>query len=1281
MNTKITFIKVYFLPFNIIFLLNISQIISYLSFTYPNAITLKNGNIFVIHKTGITICDSSFSTIINNVTYFSTNEIISNSDTLSKITISQFDDGYIIAAIIDKIYIFNSEGELKKKEIIYNNLPDDIYYTLAPHKIEDGYYYYLVGFVLNNCLCFQYYRYDSKNNYNLLKLSKYDYKDRYLIDNIIYEYTVSNKGLSCLFMTYKDYDIITCLYYCEKSSYSKYLSLAFLIINGDSFTNRYVNEHYEWDNIKCIKSALGDESSIALYCLYKNNGDTQCLFFDYDVKKAINNCTIPKNCIENYYALQVNYFPETEEFVFSCLLKDGGIQFNFYDKTLNNSYNRIYKLTDCEQIFGYSLLYSTTKKKYYILSDAICNGIKYPYEILIEDIVEHEEVKEEEKKEEKEEEKEEKHEQEEKEKEKENEEEQQPQEKEKEEEKKEEKYEEEEEETEEKKDETKKEKEKEVEKIEKDIKNEEEENENQKYILEKCKLFNEDSVSKNLCITCNNEKGYYFLNKYSILFQPANNSFIECIKEELKPSNFYFNNENKDFRPCYERCQTCNYGGDGNENNCTSCDINYILKPDILNSSNCVLKCQYFYYYSSLGYYKRTNYPHCPYDYSLIISEKEKCIDSCENDNVYKFQYNGKCFKECPNNTYHDDNEYLCKDINIRKCLLSENKINYLSENILDNEIEKKAKDFANEFQYTDNHVSIFKNDIYTITLYKNRECISDLSLTIPDINFGECLTKVKKYYEIEENLVIIIVTKKLDGLNYQKMISYSMCNPEHGEKLLYNDICKDNKISVEENLIIKLNNSTDIDSLYHLTNQNVNIFNLSSEFYTDICYHFISPIEGKDIALKDRILLYYPNITLCEDGCQIKGVNLTSFKALCECTLNNIMDNNFLGNNILIQSSLGEIKDMISKTNIEVIKCYKDIFIFKYFINNIGGFIIISLIIGQIISAIIYCSGSLFSIRKYILNITNSFLSYLMLQKNNIMISNYNNSLSSFQNNKITKNKEPPKKIVKIDNNLDEENNYERNNIKGKTSFPKKKSHPNIKRNSLQFRKSIFKKTILEKQLDNNNNLNTGNIINMTKSRNKSKKKFTHFHFKKSQLNEIFSSNNEALISHKYSNPTTIQDIIKNRLMTNKKEENKIEIEEYLRTEVDDMDYDDAIKKDKRRFCQYFYDQLKVNQMILNTFFTKDPLKPRPLKILLFILNICLYLFINGLFFTEDYISQMFTVSNDEGIIPFIKRFLDRFVYITLAGVIISYIIECFFVNEKKIKKILKREKENILI
>ena len=133
---------------------------------------------------------------------------------------------------------------------------------------------------------------------------------------------------------------------------------------------------------------------------------------------------------------------------------------------------------------------------------------------------------------------------------------------------------------------------------------------------------------------------------------------------------------------------------------------------------------------------------------------------------------------------------------------------------------------------------------------------------------------------------------------------------------------------------MVKMNNSNDMESLFFLTNQNINIFNLSSEFYTDICYHFKSPVEGKDIALKDRIRLYFPNVTLCEDGCKIKGVNLTSFKANCECLLDHLIGNNhFLENNIIYQSSLGEIESLLKKTNIEIIKCYKDLAVLKYYI------------------------------------------------------------------------------------------------------------------------------------------------------------------------------------------------------------------------------------------------------------------------------------------------------------------------------------------------------------
>ena len=210
---------------------------------------------------------------------------------------------------------------------------------------------------------------------------------------------------------------------------------------------------------------------------------------------------------------------------------------------------------------------------------------------------------------------------------------------------------------------------------------------------------------------------------------------------------------------------------------------------------------------------------------------------------------------------------------------------------------------------------------------------------------------------------MIAIISKKIDGISYPKMISYSMYEPSNGKKLSSEDICKDDTLIVQENLISKIDNSTDINTLIYLTDQNIDIFNLSTEFYTDICYHFITPMEGKDIALKDRILLYYPNVTLCENGCQIKGVNLTTLKAICECLMSNLIGNNILENNLIYKNSLGEIGTMLSQTNLEILKCYKDIFDYKYFISNTGGFIIMGLIMIQIILNIIYYFSNLYLI------------------------------------------------------------------------------------------------------------------------------------------------------------------------------------------------------------------------------------------------------------------------------------------------------------------------------
>ena len=156
---------------------------------------------------------------------------------------------------------------------------------------------------------------------------------------------------------------------------------------------------------------------------------------------------------------------------------------------------------------------------------------------------------------------------------------------------------------------------------------------------------------------------------------------------------------------------------------------------------------------------------------------------------------------------------------------------------------------------------------------------------------------------------------------------------------------------------------------------------------------------------------MYFPNISLCENGCEIIGVNLTTLQAICECSFNFLRDNIILSNNFFYQSLIGQIEELINNTYIWIIKCYKDIFKYKYFISSYGGFIILGLIFFQIIFTIIYSSKSLYSIRKYILSITNKYLIYLIYHKNKLQLLS-NNALSPSDNNS-TRNKEPPKKNI----------------------------------------------------------------------------------------------------------------------------------------------------------------------------------------------------------------------------------------------------------------------------
>jgi hypothetical protein len=142
----------------------------------------------------------------------------------------------------------------------------------------------------------------------------------------------------------------------------------------------------------------------------------------------------------------------------------------------------------------------------------------------------------------------------------------------------------------------------------------------------------------------------------------------------------------------------------------------------------------------------------------------------------------------------------------------------------------------------------------------------------------------------------------------------------------------------------------------------------------------------------------------------------------------------------------------------------------------------------------------------------------------------------------------------------------------------------------------------------------------------------------------------------------------------------NKIDIHKYLEPTLKWLDYDEVIEEDKRSFCEYLGEKIINNQLIINILFTYEEIRPRSIKITILVLTIDLFLLINGLFYSDSYISEIFNSNEKETFFSFVPRSIDRFLYTTIVGSIIGYILQFSFVEEVKIKKILLKKRENVL-
>ena len=1277
--------------------------IRYLNFGFPSLLTLLDQSKVIVGSDGIHFYDSNLEDEKKNITF----EKPLNQRTLNdKTVLTQFsaqNGGYILILVMDILYIFEDTGIIIDNINLNNNISSSRYY-INPYKVENNKLHFIISYTESKTtftLNYFIFDKDSKILQNYKKMSTVKTNEGGDVDSVA--------GVTCLFLINPDYnEILTCFY--STNFISEIQTRSFNYTNNfEEYSDLYINytDRSLINGLAAYISAISDNEKKKVIILIVCSDVLYWMTFDFKNYFSIpSKLNIPSYSASGHYSLQKLYFFEDlEEFIFLSGLNEKPILVTHFDKNFKLKKMYLYEMEQCYNYNSLGLFFvgkdlflfadSNYKVLINLLNDTDCikiienkipltqkllsdnpysasdNLISLTTEIITDNfsvkMTEHEKatestatmtdipsatnsdiitqsIKEEN---------------------------------------------------------TQNENSIESTEISNDsslkvisssfqtsLFNEDEQNYSKK---EKCKKSSKESSKYDLCTECNDERGYFEAE-----LPNDNHGFKECYNNNTKPINFYLDFDKK-YKICYETCLTCDKGGDEYINNCILCDKSHIKRPEIEGTTNCVTQCNNPYYYTHYGQYKCSNTSYCPKEFNLYIKELNKCTDDCSREN-YKLLYGGNCVKQCPENTIQNDYN-ICED-KIGSCIKTERIIN--TEEILEKEnIDLNAADYAKEFSYTKKHVSYFYDNFFSILIYKDPDCLDELSINMPKIDFGSCYTKVSNNLNPPSNDSFVVAL--IEKINEQKQSSifYSFYHPVTGEKIDANNICKDNGVMVTESVLIQLNNSNvDMDSALFLSQQNINIFNISDEFYTNICFYFESP-NGKDVPLKDRILTYYPNITLCDDGCNIKGVNLDSMESICECKFNDIINSEYFEGNAFVENTLGEITELLASSNLMVLKCYENVFSLHNMRNNIGGYIIILILFFQIISTLLYFCYHKDKMIRYLYSISQYFI-LSMIQKN-------------IKNEKlVNKIKEPPKrhKTIYMERGVDKrkENCHHylraqmRKDLSNEVNVTKVKNNFTTKGNSTEQQNNEIKEKIHQELAPRIYE----ELFNETNTKIKRKKKLKHKKKRKNKgRNEDNKTNTNSqksdciLYSGRKDKSSKFLLRSQNKLLNSRLETNKfsldynfnlkniknlkndcenIDFNEYLKTDIDDMDYEDAIKNDQRSFCYYFCDKLKEKQDIMDTFFSKDILRPISIKVILLLLKIDLFFVVNGLFYNEEYISKLFHSNEEEKFFSFFPRSISRFIYTTLVGVIIGIIIGCLFVEEKRVKRIFLRDKDDSL-
>ena len=691
-----------------------------------------------------------------------------------------------------------------------------------------------------------------------------------------------------------------------------------------------------------------------------------------------------------------------------------------------------------------------------------------------------------------------------------------------------------------------------------------------------------------------------------------------------------------------------------------------------------------------------------------LIKEKSKCIDSCINDDKYKYEYNNICYEACPNGT-QQINDYLCEDFGIIEStnIITEQMTDSMSNNITptdtSSEINKNNlysddaaymnvinTDNIDNSDNSDNADVSYNTDYigntdnsYNIDYIGNTDNSSEYIKTCNIIELFNDICKLNNNNislkdDIENNIKEELIKGNLDELikellNHEKedlIIEYN--------NIKYEIITTNNNYNENKNIsVLKLGECEQkLKYIYNIKNESLIIFKIDifeEGLLIPIVEYELYDLKNKtklnlNFCKDMKIELLYPYSSFIDENNEYKYnssgdyYNDICYSFTTEKGTDIILSdrrNEFIDNNISLceknceyKGYKNEIKKSICQCEIKLkfpliseIKINKDSLLNNFInINDITNL------------KVIKCYKELFTVEGLKNNIGNYILLVIIISSILsfiVFISKEYESLKIIIC-KIIFNK---KIIYKTSNESNKKKLYQTSNeiiINSKPKIVKRKKNAKNKK-YIKVRKKSIK-----------------NKVKNNPTKKKENKIFSIYKRKSNIRNSYESSKKEIINSNSIIGK--VNDNKENILKTfNIIDKDNI----YNDNEINSLSYKDAVKFDKRSFFEFYISLLKRRQIIIFTFLINNDYNSKSIKICLFLFSFALGYAVNVLFFTD---STMHKIYIDEGKYNFLYQ-IPIILYSTLITSIINGILEYLSLSEDDIIEIKNNSKDNCKI